>query len=179
MYHFGTVPFDINTVPLGYATAKNAFCLTPNVTHAKREGVVRLRSADPFVPPLIDFRYFTDPDGCDERIMLAGVKLARKIAEQSALRSWVKRELAPGLAVQDDKNLSEYARRTSNTVYHPAGTCRMGAASDPLAVVDPTLRVRGVDRLRVADASIFPAMIRVPTVRIIPTLIEPLSERAT
>jgi choline dehydrogenase-like flavoprotein len=117
--------------------------------------------------------------GYDERIMLAGVKLARKIAEQSALRSWVKRELAPGLAVQDDKNLSEHARRAANTVYHPAGTCRMGAASDPLAVVDPTLRVRGVDRLRVADASIFPAMIRVPTVRIIPTLIEPLSERAT
>jgi choline oxidase len=161
MYHFGTVPFDINTLPLGYPTAQNAFCLTPNVTRAKSEGVVRLRSADPTIPPVIDFRYFTDAEGCDERVMLAGVKLARKIVEQPALRPWVKRELAPGLAVQDDKALSEYARRTSNTVYHPAGTCRMGAGADPLAVVNPTLRVRGVGRMRVADASIFPAMIGV------------------
>jgi choline dehydrogenase len=161
MYHFGTVPFDINTVPLGYPTAPNAFCLTPNVTRARSEGFVRLRSADPRVPPRIDFRYFTDPDGHDERVLLAGVKLARRLAEQPALRPWVKRELAPGLEVRDDRALSEYARRTANTVYHPAGTCRMGAADDPMAVVDPALRVRGVGRLRVADASVFPAMIGV------------------
>ena len=73
----------------------------------------------------------------------------------------VRRELAPGADVQDDAALLDYARRTANTVYHPAGTCRMGAADDPRAVVDPRLRVRGVGRLRVADASIFPAMIGV------------------
>jgi choline oxidase len=161
MYHFGTVPFDINTAPLGYPTAQQAFCLTPNVTRAVSQGVLRLRSADPSVPPLIDFRYFTDAGGHDERVLLAGIKLARRIAEQPALRGWIKRELAPGAAVQDDAALSEYARRTANTVYHPAGTCRMGAAADALAVVDPMLRVRGVGRLRVADASIFPAMIGV------------------
>ena len=161
MFHFGTVPFDLNTVPLGYPTAANAFCLTPNVTRARSEGEVLLRSADPAAPPCIDFRYFTDPDGHDERVLLAGVKLARLLVAQPALRPWVKRELAPGLAVQEDEALSEYARRTANTVYHPAGTCRMGAADDPRAVVDPQLRVRGVGRLRVADASIFPAMIGV------------------
>ncbi len=159
MFHFGTVPFSINTEPLGYPTASQVFCITPNVTRAKSQGVVRLRSSDPSAPPLIDFRYFTDPEGHDERVMLEGVKLARKIAEQPALRSWIGRELAPGPEVQDDEELSEYARRTANTVYHPAGTCRMGAVDDPLAVVDPELRVRGVGRLRVADASIFPAMI--------------------
>lgn len=161
MYHFGTVPFDMNTAPLGYPTAEQAFCLTPNVTRARSRGVLRLRSADPAVPPAIDFRYFTDADGHDERVLLAGIKLARRIAEQPALRDWVKRELAPGPSVQTDAALSEYARRTANTVYHPAGTCRMGAADDPLAVVDPALRVRGTGRLRVADASIFPAMIGV------------------
>jgi choline dehydrogenase-like flavoprotein len=161
MCHFGTVPFDLNTKPRGYPTAEQAFCLTPNVTCARSEGTVRLRSADPAVPPCIDFRYFSDPDGHDERVMLAGVKLARHLAEQPALKAWVKRELAPGPGTVRDEDLSEYARRTANTVYHPAGTCRMGAADDPMAVVDPALRVRGAGRLRVADASIFPVMIGV------------------
>lgn len=161
MFHFGTVPFDINTAPMGYPTARHAFCLTPNVTRARSQGAVRLRSADPAAPPIIDFRYFTDPEGHDERVLLAGIKLARQIADQPALRAWVRRELAPGENVQTDSALSEYARRTSNTVYHPAGTCRMGRVDDPLAVVDPDLRVRGVGRLRVADASIFPTMIGV------------------
>lgn len=161
MFHFGTVPFDLNTAPLGYPTASNAFCLTPNVTRAKSAGTVRLRSPDPQAPPRLDFRYFTDPEGHDERVMLAGIKLARRLADQPALRAWTKRELAPGPSVHDDAALSEYARRTANTVYHPAGTCRMGAAGDPSAVVDPSLKVSGVERLRIADASIFPAMIGV------------------
>ena len=63
--------------------------------------------------------------------------------------------------VQGDGELSEYARRTANTVYHPAGTCRMGDVNDPLTVVDAQLRVKGVRRLRVADASIFPSMVSV------------------
>ena len=159
MFHFGTSAFDLNTAQLGYPTAEQAFCLTPNVMRARSEGVVRLRSGDPSAPPLIDFRYFTDPDGYDDRVITEGVKLARAIAGQPALRPWVKRELAPGPDVRTDEEISEYARRTANTVYHPAGTCRMGAEDDPGAVVDPRLRVRGVGRLRVADASVFPTMI--------------------
>ncbi len=161
MFHFGTSAFDINTVQLGYPTAEQAFCLTPNVMRARSEGVVRLRSPEPSDPPLIDFRYFTDPDGYDERVLTEGVKLARAIVEQPALRPLVKRELAPGPRARTDEEISEYARRTANTVYHPAGTCRMGAPDDPRAVVDPQLRVRGVGRLRVADASVFPTMIGV------------------
>lgn len=161
MFHFGLVPFDWNTAPLGYPTARYGFSMTPNVPRAKSEGVVRLRSSDPKDAPRIDFRYFTDPEGYDEKILLEGMKLARSIAKQPALQGWIKRELAPGSQVQDEQELSEYARRTANTVYHPAGTCRMGASDHPLIVVDPELRVKGVHRLRVADASIFPTMISV------------------
>ena len=73
----------------------------------------------------------------------------------------IERELAPGIDVQSDAELGEYVRRSSNSVYHPAGTCRMGSNDDPMAVVDPSLRVRGVSNLRVADTSIFPTMIGV------------------
>jgi choline oxidase len=158
MFHFGLMPFSMNTEPMGFPTAQDGFSLTPNVCHARSEGTVRLDPANPRGNPLVDFRYFTDPDGYDERIMLAGVHLAREIAAQPALASWVRRELAPGEAMTDDAALSDYARRTANTVYHPAGTCRMGAAENDDVVVDPQLRVRGLDGLRVADASIFPSM---------------------
>jgi choline dehydrogenase-like flavoprotein len=158
MFHFGVVPFDWNTVARGYPTAQYGFSITPNIARAKSEGVVRLRSPFPKDPPIIDFRYFTDPEGYDEMILLAGIKLARSIAKQPALQRWIKRELAPGSQVQDDQELSEYARRTANTVYHPAGTCRMGASHQPMTVVDPELRVKGVHHLRVADASLFPTM---------------------
>jgi choline dehydrogenase-like flavoprotein len=73
----------------------------------------------------------------------------------------VRCELTPGSDVQSNADISAYVRSTANTVYHPAGTCKMGAAGDPTAVVDPQLRVRGVEGLRVADASIFPTMIGV------------------
>lgn len=161
MFHFGLEPFDMHTRPLGYPTAENAFSITPNVTRARSRGTVRLRSADPEAPPAIDFRYFTDPEGYDERIMVEGVWLARELAASGALSEWVERELAPGPSAQSFEELSEYVRTTANTVYHPAGTARMGAPDDPDAVVDPELRVRGVEGLRVADASVFPNMISV------------------
>jgi choline oxidase len=158
MCHFGLMPFTWHTEPAGYPTAEWGFSLTPNVCRARSEGSVRLRSANPAEPPRIDFRYFTDPDNYDERVMVEGVKTARRIAAQPALKEWIVRELAPGQAVQSDAEISAYVRATANTVYHPAGTCKMGADSDPLAVVDSRLRVRGVPGLRVADASVFPSM---------------------
>ncbi len=158
MFHFGLVPFDWNTVPAGYPTAQYGFSITPNVTRAKSEGRVRLRSCDPQDAPLLDFRYFTDPEGYDETILVEGIKLARKIAARPALKTWIKRELAPGIHMQSEQELSDYARRTANTVYHPAGTCRMGRRDHPLTVVDAQLRVKSTHRLRIADASIFPTM---------------------
>lgn len=161
MLHFGLVPFDWNTAPLGYPTAPHGCSLTPNVPRARSEGSVRLRSADPNDAPLIDCRYFTDEEGYDEALLLAGMKLARRIASQPALHTWIRRELAPGQAISSDHELAAYARQTANTTYHPAGTCRMGESQHPLTVVDAHLRVKQVHHLRVADASIFPSMISV------------------
>ncbi|AFA71355.1 GMC-family oxidoreductase [Gordonia polyisoprenivorans VH2] len=156
MMHYGSVPFDMNTLRWGYPTTENGFCLTPNVTQGRSRGTVRLRSRDFRDRPKVDPRYFTDPDGHDERVMLAGVKLARRIAEQSPLREWVARELAPGPDVTSDDEIIDYFHKTHNTVYHPAATARMGAADDPMAVLDPTLKVKGVTGLRVVDASAMP-----------------------
>jgi choline dehydrogenase len=156
MMHYGSVPFDLNTVRWGYPTTDNGFCLTPNVTRGRSRGTVRLRSRDFRDRARVDPRYFTDPGGHDMAVMLHGVRLARRIAEQPALREWITRELAPGPDAVSDDDLVDYVTRTHNTVYHPACTARMGPDSDPLAVVDPRLRVRGVEGLRIADASILP-----------------------
>jgi len=161
MMHLGLVIFDMNTQLFGYPTAKYGFSLTPNVMRAKSEGTIRLKSSNPKDPPLIDFKYFTDKENYDEKIMVEGFKKAREIAQQPALQKWIKRELTPGMAVQSDRDISEYIRKTSNTVYHAAGSCKMGSKDDPMAVVDPELKVYGISNLRIADASIFPTMIGV------------------
>ncbi|MBJ8346696.1 GMC family oxidoreductase [Antrihabitans sp. YC2-6] len=158
MMHYGSVPFDMNTLRRGYPTTDNGFCLTPNVTQGLSRGTVRLRSLDYRDRPKVDPRYFTDPDGHDERIMLAGIRLARKIADQAPLREWIARELAPGPDATTDDELLAYIHATHNTVYHPAATARMGAIDDPMAVLDPELRVKGVSRLRVVDASAMPKL---------------------
>ncbi|WP_024796797.1 GMC family oxidoreductase [Tomitella biformata] len=156
MFHYGSVPFDMHTARQGYPTTENGFCLTPNVTHARSRGTVRLRSMDYRDKPLVDPRYFTDPH--DMRVMVHGIKLAREIAAQDALRNWVGEELYPGPTVQTDAEIEEYIRRTHNTVYHPSGTVRMGPEEDAMSPLDPELRVKGVRGLRVADASVMPEL---------------------
>jgi choline oxidase len=158
MMHYGSVPFDMNTLRRGYPTTDNGFCLTPNVTQGRSRGTVRLRSPDFRDRPRVDPRYFTDADGYDDRIMLTGVRLARSIAAQSPLAPWVARELAPGPDAQTDDELLDYIHQCHNTVYHPAATARMGSPSDPMAVLDPQLRVKGVSGLRVVDASAMPKL---------------------
>ena len=158
MMHYGSVPFDMHTLRQGYPTAENSFALTPNVTHARSRGTVRLRSNDFRDKPAVDPRYFTDEEGYDMRIAVEGIKLARKIASQPALADVVKRELSPGPEVQTDEEIADYVAKTHNTVYHPAGSCRMGSADDDMSPLDPELRVKGVNRLRVADASVMPQL---------------------
>lgn len=154
-YWLHTEPFDELDSP------PRAFCLALNTARPASRGTVRLASADPKDKPLIDPKYFTDSEGRDEKILVEGIRWARKIADSHALKEWVVREVAPGPELQSDEELGAYARRYSNTVYHPSVTCKMGAADDSNAVVDPRLRVRGVEGLRVADASIFPELVRV------------------
>ena len=161
MLWFFSGHFEEFTTKAGEVDEMTAFSLGPDVTHPRSEGIVTLRSTDPSDPPRIDPRYFTDPDGYDERTVLEGVKLARRIAEQPALADWIEREVQPGPEVTSDDELMAYARTTAYTAFHPAGTCKMGAPDDPNAVVDSELRVRGIRRLRVADASIIPSMIGV------------------
>ncbi|KAG6212454.1 hypothetical protein E4U35_005748 [Claviceps purpurea] len=161
MMHCYQIPFCLNTSRLGYPIVKNgyAFCMTPNIPRSRSRGRVFLTSADPAAKPALDFRYFTDPEGYDAATLVAGIRAARKIAQQSPFKEWLKEEAAPGPKVQTDEEISEYARRVAHTVYHPAGTTKMGdTTKDDLAVVDAQLRVRGVKGLRIADAGIFPEM---------------------
>lgn len=129
-----------------------------DATRPRSVGEVTLRSAEPADSPRTDPRYSTDPEGFDERMMPGGLELARRVAEESALASWVDDGIAPGREAQDDEELPRYARTTSYTAYHPAGTCRTGAPDDARTFVDPQLRVHGTRRLRVADASVFPTL---------------------
>lgn len=161
MAHFCIPPFEAMTLAAGFPAVDHGFSLCPNVAHARSEGTVRLRSADPADTLDVDPRYFTDPEGYDRRVIVEGLKLCREIAAQPALARLIDREWLPGPDMADDESLWQFARRTTNTTYHPAGTCRMGRPDDPLAVVDPQLRVRGIEGLRIADSSVFPSMIGV------------------
>ncbi|RVX71608.1 hypothetical protein B0A52_03792 [Exophiala mesophila] len=159
MLHMYTIPLCLNTERLGYETPQYGFSITPNIPRPLSRGQLYLTSNDPKVKPALDFKYFTDPEGHDKATLLAGVKAARLVAQQSPLKEWLKREIAPGPSIQTDHDLSTYARKVAHSVYHPAGTCKMGNIHrDRMAVVDPALKVRAVQNLRVADASVFPDM---------------------
>ncbi|RCW23901.1 choline dehydrogenase-like flavoprotein [Ciceribacter lividus] len=121
----------------------------------RSRGTVRLASADPLAAPLIDPNYWEDP--YDREMSIRGLKLAREIMRQDALKPFVKAERLPGPDVSTDEDYFNYACAHAKTDHHPAGTCRMG--SDPAAVVDPRLRFNGIDGLRVVDASIMPAVV--------------------
>lgn len=158
MMHYGSMPFDMHTRRQGYPTADEAFCLTPNITHSRARGTVRLRSADYRDKPKVDPRYFTDEEGYDMRIAVAGIRLARRIVARPAMAPYAGRELFPGPDVQSDEDIADYISRTHNTVYHPAGTVRMGDPGDTMSPLDPQLRVKGVQGLRVVDASVMPQL---------------------
>ena len=158
MMHCYQIPFCLNTVRLGYDAPLNAFCMTPNIPRPRSRGRIYLTSKDPRVKPALDFRYFTDPEGYDAATLVAGLKAAREVAKQAPFSHWLKREVAPGKKVQTDEEMSEYGRRVAHTVYHPAGTTKMGSRDDKWAVVDYELKVRGLEKVRIADAGVFPAM---------------------
>ncbi|NVI27983.1 GMC oxidoreductase, partial [Streptomyces sp. CAI-17] len=158
MFHFYQIPFTDNPERLGYERPAHGVSMTPNIPKPHSRGRLYLTSADPEVKPALDFRYFTDEDDYDAQTLVDGIKIARRIARTEPLAGWLKREVAPGPGITDDEALSEYARKVAHTVYHPAGTCRMGAEDDELAVVTPELKIRGLTNIRIADASVFPTM---------------------
>jgi len=121
----------------------------------KSRGRIRLKSADPRQPPAIHANYLSDPYDVD--MMVECVRIAREILGQPAFKPFRGHEILPGAEHHDRKSILEFIRTKAETIYHPVGTCRMG--SDNTAVVDPELRVRGVEGLRVIDASIMPTLV--------------------
>ena len=127
-----------------------SFVLRPRST-----GSIHIRSADPEEPPAIVANYLADP--YDRATSVAALRLVRRIAAQPALQDLIVRETRPGPEATSDEDLLDHIAKLGATSYHPVGSCRMG--TDEMAVVDPHLRVRGIDALRIADASIMPTMV--------------------
>lgn len=121
-------------------------------------GSVRLQSADPAVPPLIDPGFLTDPTGRDLRTAVAGVRAAQELLTRPELAQVVGEPLLPGLFDESEQVLGALVRRHAETLYHPVGSCRMGAPGE--SVVDPQFRVYGTEGLRVVDASVMPVVPR-------------------
>lgn len=123
----------------------------------KSTGSVRLASNRPEDKPVIDPNFFADP--YDMQTLIAGFRECRRIFAQPALAAMTGAEIEPGVQHQSDSEIDNALRKIVNTAYHPTGTCKMGPDSDPMAVVDTRLRVRGVSGLRVVDASVMPDII--------------------
>ena len=150
---------------LGYGLTLHVCDLLP-----KSRGRISLSSPDPLAPPRIEANYLSHPD--DLPVLLNGLKIARRITEAPALARHIARETLPGPTVTTDAQLEAFIRAKAETIYHPVGTCRMG--NDPASVTDPQGRVRGVEALRVIDASLMPQIIagntNVPTMMIAETI---------
>jgi choline dehydrogenase len=153
------IQFHVATLSADMAGGKvhpySGFTMSVCQLRPESRGHVRVRSTDPFEAPEMQPNYLSTE--LDRRTAVAGVKAARAIAASAAMRPYVKREVKPGPEAGSDAELLEFCRNTGATIFHPTGTCRMGV--DPLAVVDPRLRVNGVSGLRVIDCSVMPTLV--------------------
>jgi len=149
-YFFGPVQF----VDDRYRVDGPGFTFAPILARPQSRGTVSLRSADPLDLPVVDPRYLSAEADVD--VLVHGITLARDLVGTAAFRPFRGRELAPGEHLTDRKDLVGYVRDSASTVWHPVGTCKMGA--DREAVVNARLQAYGVERLRVADASVMPTI---------------------
>ena len=135
--------------------------MTIGVTQLRPQsrGSIHIGSPDPFAAPEIRPNFLADPE--DQDCLVAGMRMGRAIMAQAPMEAFRGAELNPGSAIANDADLLDFARRTGQTIYHPVGTCAMG--SGPEAVVDPQLRLRGIDGLRIADASVMPRIVSANT----------------
>jgi choline dehydrogenase len=140
---------DIKDVKSEDGVTLNSCLLRP-----KSRGTVTLRSSDPMAKPVIDNNYLAEAD--DLRLEIAGLRYARDILRSNPLAQKVSHEILPGKDVINDDDLAAHCRRTVKTNWHPVGTCGMGPDGDDMAVLDQNLRVRGIQNLRVIDASAMP-----------------------
>lgn len=153
---------QVHLTPAGYLIAgegdlvlkENSITAIASVCRPKSRGRVRLKSADPSAPPAIEHRLFSDPDDLER--LAGGVRALRRIIAARPMADMITKPIEPSWGDVTDATLRSYLVANAGTIYHPSGTCRMGA--DEGSVVDPALRVRGARGLRVADASIMPAV---------------------
>lgn len=139
-------------VASGSGITLNSYTLRP-----KSRGTVKLRSADPADLPIVDPNFLSDP--YDLKISAEGVRISKEVFGQPSLMKYIKRLHLPGDDVRTQADFEAYARQYGRTSYHPTCTCKMGADSDPMAVVDSQLRVHGLNGLRICDSSIMPSLI--------------------
>jgi choline dehydrogenase len=155
------IQFHVATLSADMAGGKvhpfSGFTLSVCQLRPESRGHIRIKSVDPFAPPEMQPNYLSTD--VDRRTNVAAVRAARAIARSQAMRPLVKREVKPGIDQEDDRSLLEYCRNNGATIFHPSGTCKMGAANDPMAVLDERLRVRGVAGLRVIDCSAMPTLV--------------------
>jgi choline dehydrogenase len=132
----------------------NAFTASVCNLRPSSRGSVHIVSADPKEPPAISPNYLSTPE--DKRVAIEAIQFTRKIVESDALKPYEPKEYKPGAHLNRDDELVEAAGNIGTTIFHPVGTCKMGRDDDPMAVLDPSLNVRGVFGLRVVDASAMP-----------------------
>jgi choline dehydrogenase len=144
-----TGEWELETVP--------GLTIAPCQLRPESRGTIHVKTADPFAAPAIRPNYLADP--LDQATIVAGMRFARTLAAQPALAAHIVSEIQPGPAAETDAELLAYVRDRGSTIYHPVGTCRMGQASDPMAVTDPDGRVHGLQGLRVVDASLMPRLV--------------------
>ena len=152
-FHIATLSSDMAGSP---THAFSGFTMSVCQLRPQSRGWVRIRSADPLTAPAMQANYLSTQ--ADRETLIAGIRLARRLAATGALSPYVKCEYRPGPDVESDADLLEFARNTGGTIFHPSGTCKMGEARDRHAVVDPELRVHGVEGVRVVDCSIMPTL---------------------
>jgi choline dehydrogenase-like flavoprotein len=138
---------------------KSGFTFQVLACRPESKGRVRLRDSSPFSKPVLEGLYLSGTDGADLLTLREGIKLGRKLSRTSAFDDLRGEELFPGAAVSSDEEIDQYIRSSIHSANALTGSCRMGHESDALAVLDPELRVRGVQSLRVVDASAMPRII--------------------
>ncbi len=152
-FHVATLSSDM----AGSPTHKfSGFTFSVCQLRPESRGTVRIKSPDPLDPPAMRPNYLSAAR--DRQTLVAGIRLARRLAATRALSPYVRREYRPGPEAASDEALLEFAKTTGGTIFHPSGTCRMGDARDAMAVVDARLRVHGLEALRVVDCSVMPTL---------------------
>ena len=153
-FHFATLSSDMAGSPVH---TFSGFTMSVCQLRPTSRGTVRIRSRDPLEAPAMQPCYLSTEE--DRATLIAGIRLARRLARTRAMQPFVDSEYRPGEAAVSDDELLEFARDTGGTIFHPSGTTRMGAVDDPRTVVDPQLRVVGIGGLRVVDCGVMPTLV--------------------